>query len=116
MVKEQMKNDRFIVVDFNPRHSKKAELIQEDFFKELCSRLKAYNGEFSTLFEDYLDALNIIDKKGFASWLRVYDKLTDRADRKERLQAGISRLNSRIVVFIEDFDRLLDVEIVEVLS
>lgn len=114
MVKEQMKNDRFIVVDFNPRHSKKAELIQEDFFKELCSRLKAYNGEFSTLFEDYLDALNIIDKKGFASWLRVYDKLTDRADRKERLQAGISRLNSRIVVFIEDFDRLLDVEIVEV--
>lgn len=114
MVKEQMKNDRFIVVDFNPRHSKKTELIQEDFFKELCSRLKAYNGGFSTLFEDYLDALNIIDKKGFASWLRVYDKLTDRADRKERLQAGISRLNRRIVVFIEDFDRLLDVEIVEV--
>lgn len=114
MVKEQMKNDRFIVVDFNPRHSKKIELIQEDFFKELCSQLKIYNGEFSMLFEDYLDALNIIDKKGFASWLRVYYKLTDRTDRKERLQAGISRLNRRIVVFIEDFDRLLDVEIVEV--
>lgn len=114
MVKERMKDDRFILVDFNPRHSKKTELIQEDFFQELCSQLKVYNGEFSTLFEDYLDALNIIDKKGFASWLRVYDKLTARADRKERLQAGISRLNRRIVVFIEDFDRLLDVEIVEV--
>lgn len=114
MVKEQMKDGRFILVDFNPRHSKKPELIQEDFFRELCSQLKVYNGEFSTLFEDYLDALNIIDKKGFASWLRVYDKLTTRADRKERLQAGISRLDRRIVVFIEDFDRLLDVEIVEV--
>lgn len=114
MVKEQMKHGRFIVVDFNPRHSKKTELIQEDFFRELCSRLKVYNGAFSTLFEDYLDALNIIDQKGFTSWLRVYDKLTTRADRKERLQAGISRLDRRIVVFIEDFDRLLDVEIVEV--
>lgn len=114
MVKEQMKDDRFILVDFNPRHSKKTELIQEDFFRELCSQLKIYNGEFSMLFEDYLDALNIIDKKGFASWLRVYDKLTARTDKKERLQVGISRLNRRIVVFIEDFDRLLDVEIVEV--
>lgn len=114
MVKELMRNDQFIIVDFNPRHSKEAKLIQEDFFKELCSQLKVYNGEFSTLFEDYLDALNIIDKKGFVSWLKFYNKLTNRADRKVQLQAAISRLNRRIVVFIEDFDRLLDAEIVEV--
>lgn len=114
MVKELMKNDRFIIVDFNPRHSKEAKLIQEDFFKGLCSQLKVYNGEFSMLFEDYLDALNIIDKKGFVSWLKFYNKLTNRADRKVQLQAAISRLNRRIVVFIEDFDRLLDAEIVEV--
>ncbi len=114
MVKELMKNDRFIIVDFNPRHSKETGLIQEDFFKELCSQLKVYNGEFSMLFEDYLEALNIIDKKGFVSWLKFYNKLTNRADRKVQLQAAISRLNRRIVVFIEDFDRLLDAEIVEV--
>lgn len=114
MVKELMTKDEFIVVDFNPRHSKETGLIQEDFFKELCSQLKVYNGEFSTLFEDYLDALNIIDKKGFVSWLRLYNKLTGRTNKKAQLQAAISRLNRRIVVFIEDFDRLLDAEIVEV--
>ena len=114
MVKELMRNDQFIIVDFNPRHSKDAKFIQKDFFKELCSQLKIYNGEFSTLFEDYLDALNIIDQKGFVSWLKFYSKLTDRRDRKIKLQAAISRLNRRIVVFVEDFDRLLDVEIVEV--
>lgn len=114
MVKELMKNDRFIIMDFNPRHSKGTGLIQEDFFEGLCSHLKIYNGEISTLFENYLDALNIIDKKGFVSWFRFYNKLTDRTDRKTRLQAAISRLDKRIVVFIEDFDRLLDAEIVEV--
>ena len=114
MVKELMRNDQFIIVDFNPRHSKEAKLIQEDFFKELCSQLKVYNGEFSTLFEDYLDALNIIDKKGFVSWLRLYNKLTSRANKKAQLQAALNQLNRRIVVFIEDFDRLLDAEIVEV--
>ncbi len=113
MVKELMGNDQFIIVNFNPRHSKEAKLIQEDFFKKLCSQLKIYNGEFSTLFEDYLDALNIIDKKGFVSWLRLYNKLTGRTDRKKPLQSAISRLNKRIVVFIEDFDRLLDAEIIE---
>jgi len=114
MVKELMKNDRFIIVDFNPRHSKETGLIQEDFFKELCSQLKVYNGEFSTLFEDYLDALNIIDKKGFVSWIRLYNKLTGRTNKKTQLQAALDQLNRRIVVFIEDFDRLLDAEIVEV--
>lgn len=114
MVKELMRNGQFIIVDFNPRHSKETGLIQEDFFKRLCSQLKVYNGEFSTLFEDYLDTLNIIDKKGFVSWFRLYNKLTDRMDKKAQLQKALSRLNQRIVVFIEDFDRLLEVEIVEV--
>lgn len=114
MVKELMRNDSFIIVDFNPRHSKEIRLIQEDFFNRLYSQLKVYNGEFSTLFEDYLDTLNIINKKGFVSWFRLYNKLTDRMDKKARLQMALSRLDRRIVVFIEDFDRLLDVEIVEV--
>ncbi|MCM1177803.1 MAG: KAP family NTPase [Clostridium sp.] len=114
MVKELMKNDRFIIVDFNPRHSKEVKFIQEDFFKKLCLQLKIYNGELSTLIEDYLDVLNIVDKKGLVSWLKLYNKLTDRTDQKERLQVAINRLNRRIVVFIEDFDRLLDVEVVEV--
>lgn len=114
MIKESMRKDEFIVVDFNPRHSKETRLIQEDFFKELCSQLKVYNGEFSTLFENYLDALNIIDKKGLVSWFRLYNRLTDRTDKKACLQMALSRLDRRIIVFIEDFDRLLDAEIVEV--
>ena len=114
MVKELVRKDQFIIVDFNPRHSKETRLIQEDFFKELCSQLKVYNGEFSTLFENYLDALNIIDKKGLVSWFKLYNRLTDRTDKKARLQMALSRLDRRIMVFIEDFDRLLDAEIVEV--
>lgn len=114
MVKELVKKDQFIIVDFNPRHSKETGLIQEDFFKELCTQLKVYNGEFSTLFENYLDALNIIDKKGLVSWFRLYNRLADRTDKKARLQMALSRLDRRIIVFIEDFDRLLDAEIVEV--
>lgn len=114
MVKELVRKDQFIIVDFNPRHSKETRLIQEDFFKELCSQLKVYNGEFSTLFENYLDALNIIDKKGLVSWFKLYNRLTDLTDKKARLQMALSRLDRRIMVFIEDFDRLLDAEIVEV--
>ena len=114
IVKELMRNDQFIIVDFNPRLSKETGLIQEDFFKRLCSQLKVYDGEFSTLFEDYLDTLNIIDKKGFISWLKFYNKLTNRTDKKDQLHKALSRLNKRIAVFIEDFDRLLDAEIIEV--
>ncbi len=114
MVKESMLNEKYVIIDFNPRHSKDVKFIQEDFFKALSSKLKVYNGEFSNLFEDYLDAISIIDKKNITSYLRSYSKINGRLGSKNKLQDAIYHLNKRIVVFIEDFDRLLDTEIIEV--
>lgn len=113
-VEKSIDREKFIIVKFNPRHSKSANNIQEDFFNLLYSKLKVFNSEFSSLFKDYMKAIGIIGKNNFFSIVLNVYKIWNKDNEKTRLSNAIYNLPKRVIVFIEDFDRLLSEEIIEI--
>ena len=106
--------DKFIVVKFNPRNSKNTISIQEDFFNELFSKLSSYDLRFSSTFKDYLKAINVLGENKIISFIFNVSKIWNRENEKNKINNAILNLNKRIIVIIEDFDRLLSDEIIEV--
>lgn len=106
--------DKFIVVKFNPRNSKNTTCIQQDFFNELFSKLSSYDLRFSSTFKDYLKSINVIEENKVISFIFNVSKIWNRENEKDNINNVILRLNKRIIVIVEDFDRLLSDEIIEV--
>lgn len=115
LLEESMRKHKdFIVVKFNPRNSKNAESIQEDFFSVICSALKPYNSCFSRMFKDYMKALQLFDKENIINTIFNLRKIADKNSEKIKLDTALKLLNKKVTIFIDDFDRLLAEEVIEV--
>lgn len=112
LISEEIK-DKAIIVKFNPRNSKSADCIQEDFFTELIHSLKRYHSNIYTILNEYMDALKLVDNN--ASIIKLlFSKHYDRGILKAELNSIIKDLTKKLVVIIDDLDRLLPEEIIEV--
>lgn len=109
------RKEEYIVVDFNPRHAKSIEYIQFEFFQTLYEELKKYDIRFSSSFSNYLKAIQVVDKTSVVDFVVESHNMFFAKDfEKEKINKAIQRINKKIVVFIDDFDRLLPLEIIEV--
>lgn len=114
LVENEMDKEKFIIIKFNPRNSKGADYIQQDFFAMICSALKLYNSCFSSLFKNYMETLQLFDNKNVIAVLLSLQSLSDRDSEREKLEEALRLLHKKVIVFIEDFDRLFAEEIIEV--
>lgn len=105
--------DRFIVIRFNPRYSTN-DTIQSAFFEKLYSELSNYDSRFRSSFNDYLRVIDVMTDNKYLSALFQTSTLFNRDSEKSRINEAIKRLKKRIIVIIEDLDRLTGDEIVEV--
>lgn len=105
---------QFLTVDFNPRNSKAVTTIQEDFFSALCSRLSDYSSSVSSRMKDYMAALKLIDNRNVLQRLFSIYKIWDKQSTKGKVDSVLKTLPVKVVVVIDDFDRLLSNEIIEV--
>lgn len=105
--------DRFIVIRFNPRYSTN-DTIQSAFFEKLYSELSKYDSRFRSSFNDYLRVIDVMTDNKYLSALFQTSTLFNRDSEKSRINEAIKRLKKRIIVIIEDLDRLTGDEIVEV--
>ncbi|MEC4027451.1 P-loop NTPase fold protein [Myroides odoratimimus] len=114
--KEINKNkDKYILVKFNPRHSKSIDTIQIDFFQNFFDQLKIYDYRFSNSFNNYLKSLQILDSSSLIDFFRSgYNELLGIEHEKDIINQSIQRIDKIIVVIIDDLDRLLADEIIEV--
>lgn len=111
----EKESDDFIVLRYNPRHAKSRDLIQLEFFQLLYDELKQYDFRFSSSFNNYLKAINVIDSTSIFDFLKQgHDAVFDKEDEKSKINNALTRINKRVVIFIDDLDRLLDDEIIEV--
>lgn len=107
--------DSFIVLEFNPRHAKSEENIQFDFFQMLYEEMSKYDIRFSSSFSNYLKAIQVIDSAKMFDFLKEgHNAFFAKESEKERVNKAIKRINKSVIVFIDDFDRLLPNEIIEV--
>lgn len=106
----------YITIKYNPRNSSAVSKIQEDFFSVFANALSPYNAKFDNMFKKYMEALNLLDDKKVISVISKLSKLNDKEGVKEKICNALTQIPCRVVVFIEDFDRLLADEIIEVLK
>lgn len=106
--------NKFIFIKFNPRHSRSAINIQENFFDALFSELSKYDIRFSSTFKKYLRAIDIINDNKIISFILNANRIWDKKAEKDKISDAILRLNKKVVVIIEDLDRLMSEEIIEI--
>jgi len=106
-------NTKHIIIRYNPRHSFSPKRIQEDFYNHLSSKLKEYNSIFSTIFVDYMKGAGIVGRNNTIQILLNLYKVWDKEGKSIRINNAIKNLSNRVVVVIEDLDRLLAEEIIE---
>lgn len=110
------KDESCIMVDFNPRESAEVKFIQHDFLTAICSALKKYHTGATHIMSDYMKGLRVFAKD--TPWLKVLDIFqTKDVDKSRReVESMIRSIDKKIVVIIDDYDRLTGEEIVEVLK
>jgi hypothetical protein len=106
--------NKFVIAKFNPRHSLSSNNIQEDFFKCLISELKKYDSTFTSSYTEYLKAINILAENKIISTFLGFHKLWNKESEKNKINKAIKKTGKRIIVFIDDFDRLLADDIIEI--
>ena len=116
MVVKELENDEFEVLSFNPRDSKSCENIQEDFFSRLSCVLAKYDGRCNGTFKKYMASLQLIDNRRFFERLTNFYRIWNKDGLKGTIEKSFKLLPKRILVRIDDFDRLSKDEIEEVLK
>lgn len=121
-VEEKIRKDHknFIIVRFNPRSSKKADYIQEDFLDAIKQSLSPFHSGIDRTIDKYAVALDVIPdvpmivSKGL-ELLQVRNNKKREVKHGELLKA-IRDINRRIVVLVDDLDRLTGDELLEVMK
>ena len=117
---EKRHSDKTILLDFNPWMYRKAPNLTQIFFEELSRTLAPYSSALASGFTRYVD--HILDKDDSA-WLQLGARLLPQgfkakstSEQYEFLKKEICKLRRKIVIFIDDVDRLDGEELIELFS
>lgn len=112
----KQEEDGQILVRFNPRSAKQADLIQEEFFAAFSNEIGKYSYNAQHIIRKYAYALNLHSSTSWIySIIDLFESWTA-ASEKARINDLIRATGKRVYVVIEDLDRLTGEEILEVLK
>jgi hypothetical protein len=112
-------NDDFVCIDFNPWLNLGVESIIQDFFDTLQTTLKPYSEDVYREIKQYSDSVLSIGNSDFFNSVKNLFGFTFKKNvTSEFLELNklLKKLDKRIIVFIDDFDRLQANEIFEILK
>ncbi|MCO5945318.1 KAP family P-loop NTPase fold protein [Mucilaginibacter flavidus] len=108
-----------ILVQFNPWRINNGDLIVDDFFKTLANSLKPYHATIADKINSYSKKIFQTSKEASFRFIdTVIDDFIDEpsvTERYDTINTYIKSTGKRIIVFIDDLDRLTAPEILEVL-
>lgn len=112
--------ERIIIVDFNPwLYAAEKDLVTA-FFDELSKTLKPYDTSLAKNLIDYsklLSAFDIAEAKMISSLMELTQHDDDSLqEKKQQISDAIKRIKRKIIVFIDDLDRLESNEILEMMK
>jgi KAP family P-loop domain. len=118
-LKNHLRNDRNVIIDFNPWRVNKQDAIVEEFFYTMSTHLNQFNDSLGRRLNEY-------SKRILQTTEQVYYKLADvilndlakdknLQDQYEELNAIIKQTGKRFIVILDDIDRLSGREVMEVL-
>lgn len=106
-----------IVMHFNPWLYDKEAQLTKVFFEELRRTLAPYSSKLSKSITNYTDLLLAVD----SSWLKLAHQLLRLSQRStteqfDQLSRDIEELGRKVVIFIDDVDRLTREELMELFN
>lgn len=111
--------DDIIEVNFDPWNSQNPQSIIADFFENFDQSLSPYNGSISRKLNRYARRLSGKDFNSFVSTIiegvKSFSDIETIDDIRKSIQKDLKKIDKRIVVFIDDLDRLDQKEIIEVI-
>lgn len=115
-LEKEKEKDKIEILVFNPRTSKSVTTIQEDFFTQFTCILSKYDSRCSHVIKDYMSALQLIDNRGLVEKAILFYRVWNKVDLKESIKKTLKHIPKKVLVVIDDFDRLSKDEILEVLK
>lgn len=116
---EKNYSNECVTIDFNPwLYSNNANIIHL-FLNELSNSLKQYDSTLANGIMDYSRALSTIgttETKIASTILDLISHPTKLEDKVDLIKQSIKRIRKKIIVFIDDIDRLDSNELVEMLK
>ena len=114
LLKQELEKHGYIIVDFNARASASCNEIQEDFLVSLRNSLRSYYVGISGIIKKYGKALQVTEEYNPALKFFQIGSWPNLTSSWETLDKAIKNTGRRIVVCIDDLDRLTGEEIMEV--
>lgn len=119
ILRRNVKDESIIEIIFNPWNSNSPKAIIKDFFETVQESIRPYHSSLSRLLIQYSDKLVTLSNNtvtqsvqttvaaitGFESINSLY----------EEINSSLVRINKKIVIYIDDLDRLDKDEIIEVI-
>ena len=117
-IKKNLTED-VILVEFNPWLSSSPDQIVKDFFENLKDKLRTFDSNLDDEIDDYVNLLINLDVHPIITALaKVWEGSSSKSivSSRESIQKRINHIGKKIVVMIDDLDRLEKDEIYEVLK
>ncbi|WP_185937105.1 KAP family P-loop NTPase fold protein [Chitinophaga polysaccharea] len=119
LIKNHLNDENTIIIDFNPWRSHSPTKIIEDFFELLIKKINYYDPSLSKDIADYANSLLTISESKYGKLVsEAINILFSKEEKKDlygRINDALPKIPKKILVFIDDVDRLNKLEIIEVL-
>ncbi len=109
-----------IFIEFSPFLNHNEEQVIHEFFTQLSNKLGEKSGRLSNLISVYSEKLANLD--GYDSWFSIFNLAKNSRENKsakelyDEIKSCIEELNLKIIVTVDDLDRLNAKEILQVLK
>ncbi|WP_454881343.1 KAP family P-loop NTPase fold protein [Sphingobacterium detergens] len=121
LIKTHLDRQKVEIIEFDAWRSKKAENIHLDFFDHLANELSNSSNNISQLITSYSKKLSRIDSsldkvfKRIGVLNQLVNNFQSDSDEYGRINEILKESNKKLIVIIDDLDRLYSNEIIEVL-
>ena len=109
-----------VVIKINPWINHDSRNIIKDFFRALSTELAKYNSEITPLIKKYSEILIGMSNGNITSF---FNSLTDLGNKDETISdefnaidEAINKIDKKIIIFIDDLDRLYENEIIQIVK
>ncbi|WP_345953014.1 P-loop NTPase fold protein [Mucilaginibacter sp. PAMB04168] len=119
LMKRSMSKQQIISVNFDPWNSLSPNAIIKDFFDTVQSAIRPFHSQLPRLLNNYTDKLINLHDEGWGKAISEFKALVvsepSLNSLYEEINKAIKAIDKKIVVYIDDLDRLDNDEIAEVI-
>lgn len=119
MLERNLDKKSNIIIKINPWINHDSRNIIKDFFRALSSELAKYNSEISPLLKKYTEILIGVSNGSLNSFFNSLIHTNENetiSNEFIEIDSAIKKINKKIIVFIDDLDRLYEKEIIQVVK